>query len=59
MALSAAQVKGRETEIITNIECYPVLSELWEKYRQKHAYASEITYQQVIDSLRKITILLN
>lgn len=50
---------GREEELITNIEEYPVLSELWGKFQQKHAYASEITYQQVIDSLRKIQLLIH
>lgn len=50
---------GREAELVRNIEEYPMLARLWEEYRQKHAYVSEITYQQTIDSLRKVVLLLN
>ena len=50
----STSVIGNEEAIIENIEKHPALLDLWRQYQEKYLYASDITYQQVIDSVRKI-----
>lgn len=40
--------------ILRNIEESPQLRAMWEKYRKQFAYAQDITYEQILDAVRKL-----
>lgn len=40
--------------ILRNIEESPQLRTMWEKYRKQFAYAQDITYEQILDAVRKL-----
>lgn len=40
--------------ILRNIEESPQLRAMWEKYRKQFAYAKDITYEQILDAVRKL-----
>lgn len=40
--------------ILRNIEESPQLRTMWEKYRKQFAYAQGITYEQILDAVRKL-----
>lgn len=41
--------------ILHNIEESAELKIMWDKYRKQFAYARDITYEQIIDSIKKLT----
>ena len=41
-------------EILHNIEESPELKTMWDKYRKQFAYAKDITYEQIIDSIKTL-----
>lgn len=40
--------------ILRNIKESPQLRAMWEKYRKQFAYAQDITYEQILDAVRKL-----
>lgn len=42
--------------ILRNIEESPQLRAMWEKYRKQFAYAQDITYEQILDAVRKLVM---
>jgi predicted nucleotidyltransferase component of viral defense system len=58
----AATAAHRETteqitnvpEILHNIETSPALRNMWEKYRKQFVYAQDITYEQIMDSVKTL-----
>lgn len=45
-------------EILSTIESDEQLRKLWESYRRKFSYASEITYQDTIDSIKELITMM-
>ena len=40
--------------ILQNIEESPELKTMWDKYRKQFAYAKDITYEQIMDSIKDL-----
>lgn len=40
--------------ILRNIEESPELKTMWNKYRKQFAYAKDITYEQIMDSVKAL-----
>lgn len=63
----AATCRKRETghlnadaeTILAYIETSDALKDLWESYRKKYSYASEITFEDTVKSIRKLVHLLS
>lgn len=49
---------GQNEEILSAIESDEQLRKLWDSYRRKFSYASEITYQDMIDSIKILIALI-
>ena len=49
---------GNESEIVSNIEKHSELSDLWTQYQKRFSYASEISYQETINSIKKLLALI-
>ena len=42
------------TSILHNIEESPELKTMWDKYRKQFSYAKDITYEQIMDSIKAL-----
>ena len=41
-------------DILHNIEESPELKTMWDKYRKQFSYAKDITYEQIMDSIKTL-----
>jgi hypothetical protein len=40
--------------VIQHISASPLLKDLWSRYQKKYSYASDVTWEMTMDSLRKL-----
>ena len=48
----------RAEEILANVEADMQMQNLWKSYQKKYGYAADISYTDVIDSTRKLLVIL-
>jgi predicted nucleotidyltransferase component of viral defense system len=53
---TASQV-AKADSIIEVIETSSIMADLWERYRKKYAYAADITWKMVIDSVKQLSMV--
>ena len=63
--LATAQKRGSERylsgaqAVCDEIEASPAMEELWTAYQKKFSYASDLSWETVVDSIRRIYSLIN